>query len=483
MSDCIIISAGATNSEYTSRIQRNLGPYRIASALEKEGYQSSVIDFTQYFTIQELIKSVSKVLTKNTLWVGFSSTFFWGGQNNKSLFPHITFDDLDILLNYIRTNSNAKIVYGGVRSFWASDNRIDNYILGYADNAVIDYTNKIRKNILVPKEINSKDYPEPSMNNIKTHWWRKDFNILPGEALPLEMARGCIFKCKFCGYSLIGKKKGTYIRDIEEVREDLIRTWEATGCTNYYITDDTFNDDDDKIKMIHKLFTSLPFKIKFSCYLRLDLINRFPHQADLLLEAGLVGNFFGIESLQPKSGKIVGKGLEPNKVKETLNWLRNKWGNKVNMGAGIIFGLPYDTVNYFKEIKKWIVSKDNPLTSIEVYPLILFKSKKNNMPKNTGSEFSKNPEIYGYDVADDNTWKLERQKLNFNMVQEYANEIMSERYPINKVSEFQIMTQQNVGIPMKDLMDTYYIDLQDKFDMKTKNNNKLNEYKKMIGII
>lgn len=279
--DCIIVSAGVKiHREHASQIQRNLGPYRIASALENAGYNARVIDFTQYLTIPEFVKSIETAITENTKWIGFSSSFFWGSQK---AFPHWTDDETDFILTYLK-QLGLKIVYGGVRSQMFNDDRIDCYVFGYADNAIIDVARKVIDGTL-PKTIDSKDYPEPAMNNIKTHWWRKDFNILSGEALPLEMARGCIFKCKFCGYSLIGKKKGTYLRDVEEVRDDLIRTWEATGCTNYYITDDTFNDDNDKIEAIHKLFTSLPFKLSFSCYLRLDLINKYPDQADLLQEA------------------------------------------------------------------------------------------------------------------------------------------------------------------------------------------------------
>jgi len=474
MTDCIIVSAGVPLPDTTSQIQRNLGPYRIATALENAGYTARVIDFVQFLTVTEFIKAIDNVITEKTKWIGFSSTFFWG---NQTLFPFWNSHETDFILSHLK-QLGLKIVYGGVRSQMFEDARVDCFVLGYADNAIIDVASKVINGTL-PKLIDSKDYPEPSMNNIKTHWWRKDFNILKGEALPLEMARGCIFKCKFCGYTLIGKKKGTYLRDIEEVRDDLIRTWEATGCTNYYITDDTFNDDNDKIEAIHKLFTSLPFKIKFSCYLRLDLINKYPDQADLLQEAGLVGNFFGIETLNKQSGTAIGKGLSPTKVKDRLNWLGEKWKGKVNMGAGLIFGLPYDTIEYFKEVEHWVLDKHNPLSSIEVYPLMLFKTRKSKY----GSEFSLNPEIYGYEVYDNNFWTLKEQGLDYNIVTNYASDIMVQRHLMNKVSEFQIMTQQNLGIPMSEIMNTRYVDLQERFDMVSRNKVKLNEYKQMIGVI
>jgi hypothetical protein len=216
----------------------------------------------------------------------------------------------------------------------------------------------------------------------------------------------------------------------------------------------------------------------------LDLINKYPHQADLLSDMGMVGNFFGIETLNKKSGVAIGKGLDPSKVKDRLNWLGDRWKDKVNMAAGIIFGLPYDNKEYFAEMKNWILEKNNPLTQIEIYPLVLHKK---NMWGH-GSEFTLNPEIYGYNVYSHDTgngiyWDLKSQGLNTNNVTRYANEIMYERLHMNKVSEFQILVQQNLGIPIKEVMKTKYLDLQDKFNMVDRNKTKLDEYKQKIGVL
>jgi hypothetical protein len=148
------------------------------------------------------------------------------------------------------------------------------------------------------------------------------------------------------------------------------------------------------------------------------------------------------------------------------------------MGAGIILGLPYDTIDYFKEVEDWVLDKDNPLASIEVYPLMLFKKNKGSY----GSEFSMNPEIYGYEIDENNYWNLKEQNLNSNIVTHYANKIMSKRYTLNKVSEFQIMTQQNLGIPISELLTTNYIDMETKFNVSSRNIIKLNEYKQRIGL-
>lgn len=500
MANCIILSGGTWTHDFFPKIQRSLGPYRLSSALEDAGYSVAVIDHVVNMTTEEILRAISKNLNQETLWVGFSSTFFWGNDNKteRSQIERMYWTDyaeIEKIFIHIRTNSNAKIIYGGAKApFSLVDSNIDYYVVGYADNSTIDLTNHLKTGQALlsaqPKEIEGKtsyildsnNYPEPKMTDISTYWWNKHYNVLPNEGLPLELARGCIFKCKFCTYPLLGKKKGTYLRDPECIKDELIKMWESTGTTSYYITDDTFNDDNDKIEALHKVFTSLPFKPKFSSYLRLDLINRFPHQADMLTEMGLIGTYFGIETLQADSAKCIGKGLSPNKVKDRLYWLREKWDRKVNIGAGFILGLPYDTVEYFEELHKWCSEKDNPLQQISFYPLYLFNRQKGGRLDAYTSEFSLNPEIYGYEFPTDNIkWQLKSQNLDYSACAGIANSFSRDISPKNKFAEFQMITALNTGISIDDLYDLTEIEIFNKYNVPEMNNFKIEQYKQMIG--
>jgi len=506
MAQCIILTGGTQAPDHTSRIQRSLGPYRIASALEDAGYSTFVLDFIIHFSIDEIKSVLKNHLTEETIWVGFSSTFFWRNDNStvitdpKDKMYYTSMDNIDSLISFIKNNSAAKLLYGGAKApFSLVDPRIDYYVIGYSDNSVVELTKAIETNninsLVDVKEhiiqdqisyiIDSNKYPEPKLDNITTYWWNKHFNVLPKEGLPIELARGCIFKCKFCTYPLLGKKKGTYLRDASLIGEEMIKMWEAHGTTSYYFTDDTFNDDNDKIEALHKVFTSLPFKPKFSSYLRLDLINKFPHQADLLTEMGLIGTYFGIETFQADSAKAIGKGLAPNKVKDRLYWLDEKWKNKVNIGAGFILGLPYDTHAYFDELIKWCMQPDVPLQQISFYPLFLFQRTGDSAErlKEYSSEFSLHPEIYGYEFQTNNIeWSLPSQNLSYNECKQIANQFSRIRFPHNKVAEFQMITNLNVGIPLEDLYNLTEIQIYEKYDMKTLNKNRLTEYKHMIGL-
>lgn len=501
MAQIIILTGASYLPDTIPRIERTLGAYRVASALIQSGYSVQVIDYIQYMSSNELINALSKYLGKETLWVGYSSTFFGLGTGSfvqkNSQFSDLTkmystnIDNITIVYDYIRKNSTAKIVFGGAKVLGKkSDPRVDYYVLGYSDISCVHLseflsgkTNNLPGTSILENGstlLDSSVFGEPKMNNIKTDWAHESFALLPTEPVSLEFARGCIFKCKFCNYPLLGKKKGTYIRDMEEVRDNLLELWEAKKTTSFYITDDTFNDDNDKLEEFHKLFTSLPFKPQFSCFLRIDLLDKFPHQADLLSDAGLIGPFFGIESFNLKSARVIGKGLHPEKVKKRLYWLKDKWKNKVNISAGLIFGLPYDDDAYFKELYDFVTSDDYPIDTTSFSPLWIQDPK--NGVNSYSSEFTMKPEIYGYSFDTDGRW-IHDNGMTAEIAGNIAINFRQLKQHTFKVADFQMITYLALGVPLSDMLNLSIIDLNKKHNIPMLNQPILDTYKKLIGAI
>ena len=71
-----------------------------------------------------------------------------------------------------------------------------------------------------------------------------------GDQLGLETARGCIFKCAFCNFGLIGKEKGTYERGTHSIVDELRRNWEEHGVFRYWVMDDIPNDTNYKLEAV-----------------------------------------------------------------------------------------------------------------------------------------------------------------------------------------------------------------------------------------
>jgi len=512
MANCILINGGTWNPPDRCSVHRSLGAYRIASELNDNGFTTFVLDYVINFTPEEICRVLEKHLGPDTIWVGFSSTFFWPEKHKHEKFHDQMLDkrsdstieemyyDADYanvkqVIDFIKNNSQAKLIFGGARAQWFTiDNNIDYYVAGNADNVVVELTNFIagKTDKLTHSEsieidgqtktlIDAVHYPEPDVKNISTHWW--DFNVLPNEGLPLELARGCIFKCKFCSFPLTGKQKGTYLRDFSQVRDDMIKAWEVHGTDSYMFTDDTFNDDNDKLDELHKLLTSLPFKPKFTTYLRVDLLHKFPHQAQQLVEMGLIGTFLGLETMHPESAKSIGKGLHPNKVKDRLYWLNEQWKERVNIEAGFILGLPHDTLSYFNDLLMWTLEDTNPIQAVHFYPLYLFNRPKDSPLARYASEFSINPEIYGYKFPENIAmWTLPSQKLTYPMCLDIASKFNDLRSPMNKIAGFHMIAALNTGVSLEDIYKLTYEEVQAKYDIESLNRAKMSEYKSLLGL-
>jgi radical SAM superfamily enzyme YgiQ (UPF0313 family) len=446
--------------------QRSIGAYQLAHFLREHGYTVQVIDFTDHFTDEELLETTKKFVTEDTLAIGISTSFytvndvktkFIHNDNNKYEFLELPENILTVVDNLKNRYPKLKLIIGGSKSESAKNIPIvDVVIHGYAEDKMLDYLNSIphnKKKIKSKNIIMSTSYSSPkiikddpickkfSIENLQHRFNYQDC-ILPKETLPLEVSRGCIFKCSFCAFPLNGKSKLDYLRDPEFIKDELIYNYENFGTTNYFLSDDTFNDSTEKIEKIHKSITSLPFKISFVTYLRLDLLNAHKEQIPLLKEMGLASTFFGIESLNQKSVSTIGKGMNVNRAKEFLLELHYEhWKESIPITCSFIIGLPYETKDSINSTYQWI--RNTPINSI-FFPLSL------NNKSYYKSEFDSNYEKYGYKL-DLETGYWENENFNFNeavkIAEMYNEELMRKE---NVPSSWFLMTLLNHGYTLEE---------------------------------
>lgn len=379
---------------------KSLGPFRIASEVRKKGFTCQVIFFMASFSAAELETICKKFIDSQTLVVGFS-TSFWLNDD-----PRII-DSIETIINCTKEhNSKTKIIFGGPNSFSLLKIKkfnIDAVIKGYGEHAFINYFNSI----VDKKEI----VPDSLFDNIKVFEFVENSNIFDfhnsqtlfdrsdcldwSEPVILELARGCIFKCKFCAYPLNGKKKLDYVKHADSIYNELVRNYTLFGIDKYEISDDTFNDNNEKLEILKDVFTALPFKINFAAHLRLDLINSHKSQIETLYNMGLSGAFFGIETFHKEAAKSIGKGQTYNPKQFLYDLQTNYWKNNVKLAIGLIAGLPYETLESYKETERWIRDYDNCLVeNIGVSTLRIRNPKENTFEWR--SEFETNSKKYGY---------------------------------------------------------------------------------------
>jgi hypothetical protein len=247
-------------------VTRTIGPYKLAHWLRKHGYDSQVIEFAHLFSEETLFDITKHFITPETKILGVSSTFFpWEAtRHSDGVERRIPESMFNVLKKIKSVYPTIKIVVGGHQSeSLPSYGIFDATVMSYAgstEEIFLEYLEHLlynkpapRSEILIQKGEKSRPfYNQPS--NVKYNIETDDFMftrqdcILPGEPLPLDISRGCIFACKFCQYQHIGKKKYDYVRQMEYIEKELLNNYNLFGTTSYYILDDTFNDTQRKLE-------------------------------------------------------------------------------------------------------------------------------------------------------------------------------------------------------------------------------------------
>ena len=382
------------------RSGRAIGPFRLRTAFESAGYSLKVIDYGWALNQDQMINLLSTLITEKTKIFGISAAWYDFPSNKWA-------QDDSFFKRFRKLFPNITIVVGGTKTTSSSllYNQCDWFVSGFSDIAFIKltdylygktsdliYTTDAHGNPGETKIVSAdKDYQIINVDEIETVFKEEDV-FLSHQPLPIEISRGCIFKCAFCTHPFLGKKSYDYIRTAESIARELKRNYELFGTYRYMISDDTFNDSYEKLDIVKRAIEIAKLsKFEFVSYIRPELIITKPNMLSMLIDLGIKGGFIGLESMRKESRQIVGKGIAVERVLEIAQTLNE---NGVKMHASLIAGLPGDTE---EEIYKWndylIDNKDHLFRSWSFNALGMHRTAKGDVPY---SLFEKNPKAYGY---------------------------------------------------------------------------------------
>jgi hypothetical protein len=404
--------------------------------LSKFGFKSQVIDYCQLLSADEIFGLLEQFVSKETLAIGVSTTFW---PTDKNIPPNIK----DCIQRIKDKYPHLKIISGGARKTWNPE-FFDKHFVGESENQLVEWCQaQVGKSSLLNRKFDIVNL---------AHRFDESDAIMENEVLPIELGRGCIFKCKFCSHHNLGKSKFTYQRHFDLILDEIVYNQEKFGTTKYMFLDDTVNEDLDKIRNLATIREKTAIDIEWTGYLRADLIWSKPESVDLLAQSGLRSCFFGIETFHPGAGKSIDKGWGAKHGKEYIPRLyKELWDSKINIHVNLIAGLPYETQDSLKESLDWCKSQD--IGCHRFVPLTLYVEKNDSF---ASSEFTKNYPIYGYKNVNHTTgyWELDTMTyLDAVKFCESAQRILS---AINRVSSWEVFNAVNLGYATDDVMSWNY---------------------------
>ena len=347
---------------YNNSDRRSVGSHRIAHSLRNQGFSIEVVDFFGDWSLKQLKRFFRKEKRQDTKFIGISNLF------------HHTFNaDQEAFMRWIRLTYPEIYIICGSQSLPKFPNKyIDYYIHGYGEAGLkrllgwlfsngkkptLYYHNAGHRwidnqNLLLA----NNDYPSVPQKMPLVYYTERDY-LEPWEPVGIEFSRGCKFKCSFCNFPFLGVKED-YTRSTEGLELQLKHTYDNFGVSRYYVSDETFNDSVAKIRKYADLIQTLDFQPEFTGFIRPDLMISRKHDKEELLRMGFIGHFYGIETFNQKTGKAVGKGMDPEKMKDGLldakEYFTKNGSGRYKGTTSFIVGLPYEDFNSLDNTKKWL---------------------------------------------------------------------------------------------------------------------------------
>jgi len=181
--------------------------------------------------------------------------------------------------------------------------------------------------------------------------------MLSYECPQIETARGCMFSCSYCNFPILNQAKDVSISK-EEFKKQMQTGYEKWGIRNWRIMDETVNDRPEKIRKYAEAVDELGYNPWICGFARGDLVVKHKEYWDDYIRLGFLGHSMGIETFNHQAGKLVRKGMDPDKLKEGLLQFQDYTDvhapRRYRANIQMICGIPGETLESWYESLEWL---------------------------------------------------------------------------------------------------------------------------------
>ncbi len=340
------------------RWERNVWCHRVSTFLRAHDWDCEVIDFAQFWKLEELQELVRSRVSKKTVMFVFGTAFLnpWSPYFNE-------------FIKWLKdTHPDIPTVLGGQNALVTGAENIDYWVDSYGENAVLALTKHLLGTLGVPlvtdpsyfgtkKVIRGLHaYPSAPLDSYLLDFETRDF-MTPYDCPQIETARGCMFSCSYCNFPIIGQAADVSVSK-EEFKRQIQTGYERWGIKNWRFVDETFNDRPEKIRKYAEVIDELGYDTWFCGFARGDLVVKHREHWDDYIRLGFLGHSMGVETLNKDAGKVIRKGMDPEKFKEGILEFQEYTDihapRRYRANINLICGIPNETVESWNSSLNWL---------------------------------------------------------------------------------------------------------------------------------
>ena len=339
------------------RWERALWPHRVATFLRMNDWDAEVVDFTAFWQLEELQELVRLRTTDKTVIFCFGTAFLnpWSPYLNE-------------FIAWLKESyPTIPVVVGGNNALTTPAEGVDYWVDSYGENAVLALCQhligtlgeRLKTDITIPNKKVIRGlhhYPSAPLDSYLVDYEARDF-MMPWECPQIETARGCMFSCSYCNFPIIGQAKDVSISK-EQFKLQIQTGYEKWGIVNWRVMDETFNDRLEKLQKYADAVDELGYNPWICGFARGDLVVKHKEHWDTYIRLGFLGHSMGIETFNHDAGKLVRKGMDPDKLQQGLLEFQTYTDihapNRYRANIQMICGIPGESAESWNTSLEWL---------------------------------------------------------------------------------------------------------------------------------
>ena len=272
------------------------------------------------------------------------------------------------LINHLKLNGfTRKVILGGSQITYANRDALtteypqaDIFISNYAEKSLLEAITDENPKLYYNSVPDFKTLPSPFLTG--------EHKIAQNQhMLRWETKRGCPYACSFCAHRNLENGRVNYM-ELEKGFNELA-LFKEKRVKRINVLDPVFNMGSSYIQLMNEIERLQFHETTFTFQSKIELLAKSDGNEFLnLIEKTNSHLEFGLQTIIPEEYKIIERKNDIKTINTQLDILKSRG---ISYETSLIYGLPNQTVDSFKESIDYIKSKGN--AKVTAWPLMLLK--------------------------------------------------------------------------------------------------------------